>query len=77
MKACLLFVLIILTSNTFSQNVSPQFSEPKGTEDQSINTNLFYRIYSVEETPYSCYTDNSFYHFDLMQEQLGLLAGVG
>ncbi len=35
MKACLLFVLLIFTPNTFSQNVSPQFSELKGMEDQS------------------------------------------
>ncbi len=77
MKAFLLFVLLIFTSNTFSQNVPPQSSEPKGMEDQSIKTNLFYRIYSVEETPYGCYTDNSIYHFDLMQEQLGLLIRGG
>ena len=44
MKACLLFVLIIFTSNTFSQNVSPQFSELKGMEDQSGNTHLFYKF---------------------------------
>jgi hypothetical protein len=35
MKAFLLFVLFIFTPITFSQNVSPQFSELKGMEDQS------------------------------------------
>jgi hypothetical protein len=45
MKACLLFVLLIFTSNTFSQNVSPEFSELKGMEDQSNNLNLVSGIY--------------------------------
>ena len=41
----LLFVCIY--ANGFSQtNISPQFSELKGMEDQQGNTHLFYRIFS-------------------------------
>ena len=65
MKACLLFVLIIFTSNTFSQNVSPQFSELKGMEDQSGNTHLLYRIYSHYSNDPFYYSNNDIYHFDL------------
>ena len=65
MKACVLFVLVIFTSNTFSQNVSPQFSELKGMEDQQGNTHLLYRIYSVEIIGAGIYEYNSLYHFDI------------
>ena len=68
MKAFILFVLLIFTSNTFSQNVSPQFSEPKGMEDQSGNTHLFYRIYtsSFDSVTYWPVSSNNIYHFDLL-----------
>ena len=45
-KWVVLFVICCFT-NSFSQtNVSPQFSELKGMEDQQGNTHLFYRIFS-------------------------------
>ena len=65
MKACLLFVLFIFTPNTFSQNVSPEFSELKGMEDQSGNTHLFYRIYSSTQANEIYDRRNDIYHFNL------------
>jgi len=65
MKACLLFVIIIFISNTFSQNISPQFSELKGIEDQSGNTHLFYRILSYFNNDPFFDSNNDIYHFDL------------
>ncbi|MCK5702289.1 MAG: hypothetical protein KAI29_14090, partial [Cyclobacteriaceae bacterium] len=68
MKACLLFVLLIFTPITFSQNVSPQFSELKGMEDQSGNTHLFYRIYETNYDSLGYGTEyNHIYHFYLAQ----------
>jgi len=71
MKACLLFVLVIFTSHTFSQNVSPEFSELNGMEDQSRNTHLFYRINSAayDSISYLTNTSNNIYHFDLFNQQ--------
>src|SRR3990170_4962485 len=46
MKKWVVFLFTIILTNSFSQtNVSPQFSELKGMEDQLGNTHLFYRIY--------------------------------
>ena len=42
----LIIIILLSAVATFSQNVSPQFSELKGMEDQSGNTHLFYRIYT-------------------------------
>ena len=65
MKACLLFVLIIFTSNTFSQNVSPEFSELKGMEDSLGNTHLFYRIHtSIDNDPIYEWS-NHIYHWNI------------
>ena len=71
MKVCLLFILIIFTSNTFSQNVSPEFSELKGMEDQSGNTHLFYRMNTAtyDSISYWTNTSNNIYHMDLLNQQ--------
>jgi hypothetical protein len=62
---------VVFTSNTFSQNVSPEFSELKGMEDQSGNTHLFYRINSATYDSISYWTNrsNNIYHFDLLNQQ--------
>lgn len=70
MKLVACLVLFLFLANSFSQNVSPQFSELKGMEDQSTNSHLFYRIYSVTETPNLLpEIRNDIYHYDL---QLGI-----
>jgi hypothetical protein len=46
MKKWAVILFVSLLTNSFSQtNVSPQFSELKGMEDQLGNTHLFYRIF--------------------------------
>ena len=67
MKKWVAFLFICLSTNSFSQtNISPQFSELKGMEDQLGNTHLFYRIYShTENFPVYSYTYNDIYHLDL------------
>jgi hypothetical protein len=67
MKKLIVVLLLIISSNTFSQsNVSPQFSELKGMEDQFSNTHLFYRIYLYQPGgPIGDYFENSIYHLDL------------
>jgi hypothetical protein len=46
MKKWVTFLFICFLANSFSQtNISPQFSELKGMEDQLGNTILFYRIF--------------------------------
>jgi hypothetical protein len=61
----LLFVCFLV--NSFSQtNISPQFSELKGMEDQLGNTHLFYRIYSLYiSDPFYEY-NNDIFHFDIL-----------
>jgi len=61
MKAFLLFVLLIFTPITFSQNVSHLF-ELRGLEDSLGNTHLYYR-HSGTNT--SCW-QKDIYHFDLI-----------
>ena len=61
MKAFILFVLFIFTSNTFSQNV-PHLFELKGLEDSLGNTHLFYRFGGTNTI---CWNKN-IYHFDLI-----------
>lgn len=61
MKAVILFVLLIFTSNTFSQNI-PHLFELRGLEDSLGNTHLFYR-HSGTNT--SCW-QKDIYHFDLI-----------
>ena len=66
MKKWVVFLFVCCLANNFSQtNVSPQFSELKGMEDQLGNTNLFYRIYEYFSNQYGFSQDNSVYHFDL------------
>ncbi|MBV6421145.1 MAG: hypothetical protein DAHOPDDO_02414 [Ignavibacteriaceae bacterium] len=66
MKKWAAILFVCLFTNNFSQtNVSPQFSELKGIEDQLGNTHLFYRIYEKFSNQYVLSIDNSIYHFDL------------
>ena len=66
------FVLVLsflLASVLTAQNVSPQFSELKGMEDEQGNTHLLYRIYSYQEIqPFGFYEDNSLYHYNLTNQ---------
>ncbi len=61
MKAFLLFVLLIFTPITFSQNVSHLF-ELRGLEDSLGNTHLFYRYGGMNT---SCW-QKDIYHLDLI-----------
>ena len=64
MKKWAAILFVCLFTNNFSQtNVSPQFSELKGIEDQLGNTHLFYRIYEYFSNQYGFSQDNSIYHF--------------
>ena len=67
MKKWVALLFVCIYANSFSQtNISPQFSELKGMEDQLGNTHLFYRIYSHNENfPIYSYTYNDIYHLDL------------
>ena len=66
MKKWAAFLFIFYLVNSFSQtNISPQFSELKGMEDQQSSTHLFYRVYSREVTPWGFKDENAIYHFDL------------
>jgi hypothetical protein len=60
-------LIFLLQTTLYSQNISPQFSELKGMEDQSANTHLFYRIY--EKTTWGEYyfsQSNHIYRFDII-----------
>jgi len=64
MKKWAAILFVCLFTNNFSQtNISPQFSELKGIEDQLGNTHLFYRIYEYFSNQYGFSQDNSIYHF--------------
>ncbi len=64
MKKWAAILFVCLFTNNFSQtNISPQFSELKGIEDQLGNTHLFYRIYEYFSNQYGFSKDNSIYHF--------------
>ena len=67
MKKWVAFLFICLSTNSFSQtNISPQFSELKGMEDQLGNTHLFYRIYnSLLKIHLFTHWSNHIYHLDL------------
>ena len=68
MKKCAAFLFICYIAHNFSQtNVSPQFSELKGMEDQLGNTHLFYRINTYYENPPIYQWSNHIYHWDLNQ----------
>jgi hypothetical protein len=65
-KLILVFLFIFLSTNSFSQtNISPQFSELKGMEDQLGNTHLFYRIKTSYENPPVYSWSNHIFHLDL------------
>ena len=67
MKKWAIFLFASLSINSFSQtNISPQFSELKGMEDQQGNTHLFYRIYTSFENPPLYQWSNNIYHWDLL-----------
>jgi len=67
MKKWVVLIIACLFSNILSQtNISPQFSELKGMEDQQGNTHLFYRVYLYQPGgPIGNYFENSIYHLDL------------
>ena len=66
MKKWVAFLFICYLATNFPQtNISPQFSELKGMEDQQDNTHLFYRIYSREVNPWGFKDENAIYHLDL------------
>jgi hypothetical protein len=69
MKKWVALLFVCFLANSFSQtNVSPQFSELKGIEDQLGNTHLFYRIYTSFENPPIYSWSNHIYHWDLETE---------
>ncbi len=66
MKKWVVFLFICCLANNFSQtNISPQFSELKGMEDQLDNTHLFYRIKTSYENPPIYSWKNHIFHLDL------------
>jgi hypothetical protein len=69
MKKLLVFLFIGIVSNGYSQlNVSPQFSELKGMEDQQGNTHLIYRIHTYFENDPIYQWSNHIYHYDLIKD---------
>ena len=48
----IVILLLVLHAALSAQNVSPQFSELKGMEDEQNNTHLLYRVYSNYEDSY-------------------------
>ena len=74
MKKWVAFLFICFLANSFSQtNISPQFSELKGMEDQLGNTHLFYRIYEEFSNQYDFSMDNNIYHWDLVNVMIHYL----
>ena len=66
MKKWVALLFVCIYANGFSQtNISPQFSELKGMEDQQGNTHLFYRIYTSIENPPVYDWSNHIFHLDL------------
>jgi hypothetical protein len=69
MKKWVVLIIACLFTNILSQtNISPQFSELKGMEDQLGNTHLFYRIYTYYENPPVYNWSNHIFHFELGTE---------
>ena len=58
----IVILLLVLHAALSAQNVSPQFSELKGMEDEQNNTHLLYRVYSYSEDSYSSSGSNSVYN---------------
>ena len=66
MKKWVALLFVCIYANGFSQtNISPQFSELKGMEDQLGNTHLFYRIGTAFSNPPLYQWSNHIYHMDL------------
>jgi hypothetical protein len=70
MKKWAAFLFICYLATNFPQtNISPQFSELKGVEDQQGNTHLFYRIYhKIVYSPYEDEYSNHIFHYDLINQ---------
>jgi len=67
MKRWAVFLFIAFSLNNFSQtNISPQFPELKGMEDQQGKTHLFYRIQTSYENPLLYNLNNHIYNPDLI-----------
>ncbi len=63
MNKLIVILSVCITANIFSQtNISPQFSELKGMEDQQGNSHLFYRIYSETYDANTHSYNNDIYH---------------
>ena len=75
MKKIYTFILLFLISNSFNlfaQQYYYTFSELKGMEDNSNNTHLFYRMYTIQKSGsiiFGDYIENSIHHFDLQNEK--------
>jgi hypothetical protein len=66
MKKRLMLFLICSSLSIYSQtNISPQFSELKGMEDQLGNTHLFYRIFTYYTNDPIYQRTNHIYHWDI------------
>ena len=77
MKKWVVLIIACLFTNILSQtNISSQFSELKGMEDQLGNTHLFYRIYTNFENPPVYQWSNHIYHWDLNQDIDSLFINV-
>jgi hypothetical protein len=66
MKKWVVLIIACLFTNILSQtNISPQFSELKGMEDQLGDTHLFYRIYEYFSNQYVISEKKNIFHLDL------------
>ena len=65
-KSVIILTIIFEFTSVWAQDISPQFSELRGIEDNAGNTNLFYRIYSSRDVPnlYDSYS-NDIYNLNL------------
>ncbi len=75
MKIFTFLLVILLTSSIFAQQKYYTFSELKGMEDISGNTQLFYRLYFYQHRnpPMDDYEENSIYHLDTKTNSDSLL----
>jgi hypothetical protein len=78
MKKWVVYLIAALLTNSFSQtNVSPQFSELKGMEDQLGNTHLFYRIYTAGYGTMGYYYSNNIYRLNPVSGEDNFFLGEG
>ena len=78
MKKWAAFLFICYLTNSFSQtNISPQFSELKGMEDQLGNTHLFYRIYTAGYGTMGYYYSNNIYRLNPVSGEDNFFLGDG